>query len=132
MSPRPFDASAGRDPPHHVPMSFFPKKLGKGMETWKLNQRHVTRATARAMMRATGPCMVSAREPSQGATGPCLVPTSQAKVARGLAWCPLVSHRPKDAQCGYNDNNEAMKKIELILRCVMMMQRKYQTWNGSL
>ena len=35
--------------------------------------------------------MVPAHEPSQGATGPCLVPASQAKVARGLAWCPPAS-----------------------------------------
>lgn len=38
-------------PPPHL-MSFFPKKLGKGMQTWKLDQSHVTRATARAMTRA--------------------------------------------------------------------------------
>ena len=34
------------------------QKLGKGVETWKLNLRHMTRATARTMTRATGPCMV--------------------------------------------------------------------------
>nr|CAN67671.1 hypothetical protein VITISV_008897 [Vitis vinifera] len=35
--------------------------------------------------------LLGAREPSQGGTGPCMVPASQAKVARGLAWCPPAS-----------------------------------------
>ena len=43
-------------------------------------------------------------------------------------------HEPwtKDARCEYGNNKETVKKIELIMRCVMMMQREYQTWNRSL
>uniref|UniRef100_F6HWQ5 Uncharacterized protein n=1 Tax=Vitis vinifera TaxID=29760 RepID=F6HWQ5_VITVI len=43
--------------------------------------------------------MVPAHEPSQGATGPCLVPASQAKVARGLAWCPPASQAKTRDTC---------------------------------
>ena len=41
-----------------------------------------------------------------------------------------MGHGPKGAQSGYNNNKEVMKKIELIMRCVMMMQREYQTEMG--
>ena len=39
----------------------------------------------------------------------------------------LMSHGLKDAQCEYGNNNEVVKKIELIMRCVRMTQGKYQT-----
>ena len=41
----------------------------------------------------------------------------------------LTSHGLKDPQCEYGNNNEVVKKIELIMRYARMMQGKYQTWN---
>ena len=77
--------------PPPCPCHVVPQKLGKGMKTWNLDQRKTHDTCHRPYHDACHGALHGAREPSQGATGPCLVPVRQAKVARGLAWCPPAS-----------------------------------------